>query len=60
LFIYLFIHPFIGVMIKGRRPPTHHISSTTITTKNAQAIKMNKLTMLVTKPHTTSILDLSA
>jgi len=33
-------------MIKGCRPLTHHISSITITTKNAQVIKMNKLCKL--------------
>jgi len=41
--------------MKGHRPLTHHISSITITTKNAQAIKMNKLTMQIIKPHRTSI-----
>jgi len=42
-------------VIKGRKPLTHHISSITITTKYTQAIKMNKLTMYIIKPHRTSI-----
>jgi len=33
------------LVIKGRSPLTHHIRSITINTKNAQAIKTNKLTM---------------
>jgi len=46
--IYLFV-------IKGHRPLTYHISSITITTQNAQAIKMKKLTMQIIKPRRTSI-----
>jgi len=42
-------------VIKGRRPLTHHISSIAITTKNAQAIKINKLSVQIIKPHRTSI-----
>jgi len=46
---------YLFIVIKGRMPLTHHTSSITITTKNAQALKMNKFTMLFTKPHKTLI-----
>jgi len=47
-----FLGPY-GCCAYGRRPLTHYISSITITTENAQTIKMNKVTMQVTKLHRT-------
>jgi len=46
---------FYLFVINGHRPLTYHVSSITEKYKNAQAIKMNKLIMQVTKPHRTSI-----
>jgi len=55
LMSFLYVIERIFIAIKGRRPLTHHISSIAITTKHVQLIKMNKLTMQVTKPHRTPV-----